>query len=72
MGLKSCLQFQLTKDTIMEKLFNAIRDQHLDYEIADLRLGVSQYEADDFDSNKLDDKLAEAVSNAKYIDLTNL
>lgn len=56
----------------MEKLFDAIRNQHSGCEVVDVRFLVNQYEVDDQDVNKLDVELAEAVCKAEHIELTIL
>lgn len=48
----------------MEKLFNAIRDQHPGCEVVDVRFLVNLYEVEDQDVDDLDNKLAEAVLTA--------
>jgi len=56
----------------MEKLFNAIRNQHSGCEVVDVRFLADQYEVNDQDVIKLDVELAEAVSSAERIDPTKL
>lgn len=56
----------------MEKLFNAIRDQHSGCEVVDVRFLADQYQVDDQDVDKLDCDLAKAISNAESIELTEL
>lgn len=53
----------------MEKLFDAIRDQHPGCEVVDVRFLVNQYEVDDQDVDELDKQLAEAVQTAEEKDI---
>ena len=45
----------------MEKLFNALRDQHPGCEVVDVRFLVNLYQVEDQDVDDLDSELAEAV-----------
>jgi hypothetical protein len=49
----------------MEKLFDALRDQHPGCEVVDVRFLVNQFLVDDQDVEALDRDLAEAVRTAK-------
>ncbi len=51
----------------MEKLFDAIRDQHPGCEVVDVRFLVNQYDVDDQDIDDLDEKLAHAVKHAEVL-----
>lgn len=53
----------------MEKLFAALREQHLGFEVVDVRFMVSQREVKEFDLDRLDEQLAHAVNTAERIDL---
>ncbi|WP_370213443.1 hypothetical protein [Roseovarius sp.] len=52
----------------MKKLFEAIKSQHSDCEVVDVRFLVDQYEVANQDVDVLDGALAQAVMEAEYIE----
>jgi hypothetical protein len=56
----------------MEKFFAAIRDQHPDFEVVDVRFLAERSAACDQDAGDMDALLAEAVKNATPITAESL
>lgn len=52
----------------MNKLFDAILDQHPGCEVVDVRFLVDQYEVNNQNVDELDEALGEAVSSAEFIE----
>lgn len=49
----------------MEKLFAAIRDQHPDFEVLDVKLLANNHEVADQDAASLDSAFQEAITDAE-------
>jgi hypothetical protein len=53
----------------MDKLFDAIRNQHPGCEVVDVRFLVNQFDVNDQDVDNLDTALADAVNTAEKADI---
>lgn len=56
----------------MEKLFAALHEQHSGYSVVDVRFLADNSEANNQNVDDLDQSFAEAVSNARDLDISTL